>query len=125
MGDRLLDNSSRGAFDGSFKVTGDNKGRSPRSMICEPMCVCVCASAGECGTTKSVVDFFGPVSRERFGGIIASNFFSKGTTRVSTMQLHANYETMQLVSHYYLWSLNKKIGVAKCRNGMGNGLPSC
>ena len=28
MGDRLLDNSSRGAFDGSFKVTGDNKGHS-------------------------------------------------------------------------------------------------
>ena len=28
MGDRLLDNSSRGAFDGSFKVTGDNKGNS-------------------------------------------------------------------------------------------------
>lgn len=27
MGDRLLDNSSRGAFDGSFKVTGDNKGK--------------------------------------------------------------------------------------------------
>ena len=27
MGDRLLDNSSRGAFDGSFKVTGDNKGQ--------------------------------------------------------------------------------------------------
>jgi len=57
MGDRLLDNSSRGAFDGSFKVTGDNKGRSPRSTICEPVCVCVCASVGESGTTKSVVDF--------------------------------------------------------------------
>lgn len=27
MGDRLLDNSSRGAFDGSYKVTGDNKGK--------------------------------------------------------------------------------------------------
>jgi len=27
MGDRLLDNSSRGAFDGSFAVTGDNKGK--------------------------------------------------------------------------------------------------
>ncbi|CAK0789428.1 unnamed protein product, partial [Prorocentrum cordatum] len=27
MGDRLLDNSSRGAFDGSFRVTGDNKGK--------------------------------------------------------------------------------------------------
>lgn len=27
MGDRLLDNSSRGAFDGSFKVTGDNRGK--------------------------------------------------------------------------------------------------
>ena len=67
---------------------------------------------------------FWRVSGERFGGSIASNFF-KGTTRVSTMQLHANYETMQLVSHYHLWSLNKKIGVAKCRNGMGNGLPSC
>lgn len=29
MGDRLLDNSSRGAFDGSYKVTGDNKGNLP------------------------------------------------------------------------------------------------
>jgi len=27
MGDRLLDNSSRGAFDGSFRVSGDNKGK--------------------------------------------------------------------------------------------------
>jgi len=27
MGDRLLDNSTRGAFDGSFAVTGDNKGK--------------------------------------------------------------------------------------------------
>lgn len=27
LGDRLLDNSSRGAFDGSYKVTGDNKGK--------------------------------------------------------------------------------------------------
>jgi len=27
MGDRLLDNASRGAFDGSYKVTGDNKGK--------------------------------------------------------------------------------------------------
>jgi len=27
MGDRLLDNSSRGAFDGSFRVTGNNKGQ--------------------------------------------------------------------------------------------------
>lgn len=27
MGDRLLDNSSRGAFDGSYAVTGDNKGK--------------------------------------------------------------------------------------------------
>jgi len=27
MGDRLLDNSCRGAFDGSFAVTGDNKGK--------------------------------------------------------------------------------------------------
>jgi len=27
MGDRLLDNSSRGAFDGSFAVTGDNRGK--------------------------------------------------------------------------------------------------
>lgn len=81
MGDRLLDNSSRGAFDGSFKVTGDNKGRSPRSTICEPMCVCVCASVGECGTTKSVVDFFGPVSGGKFGGIIASKYFFKGDNK--------------------------------------------
>lgn len=28
MGDRLLDNSSRGAFDGSYAVTGDNKGNN-------------------------------------------------------------------------------------------------
>jgi len=27
MGDRLLDNASRGAFDGSYAVTGDNKGK--------------------------------------------------------------------------------------------------
>jgi len=27
MGDRLLDNSTRGAFDGSYSVTGDNKGK--------------------------------------------------------------------------------------------------
>ena len=57
MGDRLLDNSSRGAFDGSFKVTGDNKGHSPRSMICAPVCVCTGASVGQCVTTKSAVDF--------------------------------------------------------------------
>lgn len=77
------------------------------------------------GPQNLLLIFLGPVSGERFGGIIASNFFSKGTARVSTMQLDANYETMQLVSYYHLWSLNKKIGVAKCRNGMGNGLPSC
>merc|ERR1740121_864665 len=28
MGDRLLDNASRGAFDGSYAVTGDNKGNN-------------------------------------------------------------------------------------------------
>jgi len=37
MGDRLLDNSSRGAFDGSFKVTGDNKGKGKVVPKIEPV----------------------------------------------------------------------------------------
>jgi len=37
MGDRLLDNSSRGAFDGSFKVTGDNKGKGKVVPTIEPV----------------------------------------------------------------------------------------
>eukprot|EP00419_Tripos_fusus_P009639 CAMPEP_0172656000 /NCGR_PEP_ID=MMETSP1074-20121228/1045_1 /TAXON_ID=2916 /ORGANISM="Ceratium fusus, Strain PA161109" /LENGTH=494 /DNA_ID=CAMNT_0013470749 /DNA_START=84 /DNA_END=1568 /DNA_ORIENTATION=- len=37
MGDRLLDNSSRGAFDGSFKVTGDNKGKGKIVPTIEPV----------------------------------------------------------------------------------------
>jgi len=37
MGDRLLDNSSRGAFDGSFKVTGDNKGKGKVMPKIEPV----------------------------------------------------------------------------------------
>jgi serine/threonine protein kinase len=37
MGDRLLDNSSRGAFDGSYKVTGDNKGKGKVVPTIEPV----------------------------------------------------------------------------------------
>jgi len=37
MGDRLLDNSSRGAFDGSYKVTGDNKGKGKIVPKIEPV----------------------------------------------------------------------------------------
>jgi len=37
MGDRLLDNSSRGAFDGSYKVTGDNKGKGKVMPKVEPV----------------------------------------------------------------------------------------
>jgi len=37
MGDRLLDNSSRGAFDGSYAVTGDNKGKGKVVPTIEPV----------------------------------------------------------------------------------------